>query len=1078
MKKPIKNLVLTHLFFIITIIIVGFFPRINLSQPVFGQITSPFNPLFGQIQSILEKKYNLDSSSIKPEGEKKDGNQQLPKYVPGQLIIKTSDSLLINSVEANRLNQKYQLRGSKKFSEKNLNNRIIMDKSNLQVLEFDKEGLDMEKVAREYRELLSLDLAIPNYLLTASVIPNDPQYSSQWQHQSINSETAWDKQTGSDQTMMAIVDTGVDLDHQDLSNNLDLDLAYDLVDINVPAYLAAGFELVDSEDYSEWDTQPNDVNGHGTHVAGIAAAQGNNQIGVAGASWQAKIIPVRAGFSIMWLGQEYGLFELDDLLYALLYVEALAPDIANYSWGSETYIDLMEEFVNDIDKRETLQIAAAGNNNSVNYFYPAALDKVISVAALNSEDQKADFSNYGDWVDLAAPGVNILSTYKNSQYQTMSGTSMASPIVTGIAGLVISQHPDYSLELIKYILTKAVVPVDFELRYGRILADQAVNLTQEDFIPQPITQLMLSKENETTVHLSWPETEYAETYHIYRSTVPYFSPIPEFLLTQTDQLEYSDQNIIDNQTSYYYLVTGVNQFNQESLLSNLGIVQAYQHQVYSNQQNLHYFSLLYNYQQPGVTEASELGLDIFGVNPPSLSAVGRFNPDTDTYQTILWQDNHWVGNDWILQPGQAVYIQPVEDIDFSLVGSHNPDLELSFSPYQTQNMQYFSVPFNVSVSSAQELVEQIYPEGIPSLTVLGRFIPSLDEYQEVLWVDGQMIGQNWLLQPGQGIYLKPRLETGWIPTVTNQEPEIPVGYEPAPIENISINQQENNLYLNWEDNQANWNASFFRVYRDTVAYFQPSLENLLAETTKTEYLDQTLGIIGDPETNYFYTITVVEKWRDYELESAANVWVGEWDQPLYKDDNDYTYNFLNSVFVDTANLFADDLVDYIDKPYMAFKFYEETQSLDWRVLPNASSTAGTNFQLSLMRPIIVSLPPDSESHIFTLIGILPDQKDLFFNLAGSDDDGRGWNFISLPLNRSATKASALAQEISGAEEVGVYDAETNKILVYQVSPQGKSTVINLESSNDWFTVVEDINLSPGDYFLIRLNSLASSRWPN
>ena len=726
-----------------------FFLGSKFSNLTWSQSGRPNNNNFTQFKAVKNNP-DLDLFEVDIKAEKRDMDAPLPKYVPGQLIVKTPDSRF-NLDKIDHLNQKYQLRSSRKIS------------PYLYLFEFDGKNLDMEKVAAEYEEQIMIAAASPNYLFAAAVIPNDPQYPDQWHHQSIESEAAWDQQTGSSQTTVAIVDTGVSLNHQDLVNNLDLIQAYDLVDIDTQAYLNAGFELLENEDYVDWDTQPEDINGHGTHVAGIVAAQGNNQVGVSGVSWQTTIIPIRAGFSILWQGQEYGLFELDDLLSALLYVEALAPDIANYSWGSTIYLELMEEFINYIDQANTLQIAAAGNNGSTAPFYPAALSSVISVAALEMNDQRAGWSNYGSWVDYAAPGVDILSTDKNNSYQTMSGTSMASPVVAGIASLVISEHPDYSLELVKYILTQAVSGVDFEPKSGKLLADQAVSLSEEDFIPERITQLKLVKQNQADIFLSWTQVENAQTYRVYRATSPYFSPEAEFLLGETSQSEYLDQGVINNQSSYYYLVTGVNQFDKESLASNLGIAHLYSLQSYSRQ-NMHYISLPYLYKEAGVTKASDLGFDVFGSSPPLLSAIGRFNAETDTYQALVWFDDYWVGNDWVLETGQSIYIQPPENINFTLVGSHDIEAKLSFTPRLTsQNRDYFSVPFNTTAVSAQDLLNNIYQDNIPEVTVLGRFLPSIDEYQEIMWFEGQFIGSNWLLEPGQGVYIKPQVETEWIP---------------------------------------------------------------------------------------------------------------------------------------------------------------------------------------------------------------------------------------------------------------------------------------------------------------------------
>lgn len=740
MKKLIKKRFFSHLILAVVLMAIVSTSTINFSQPVLSQFNQQTKKLFNEFQSILENKNNLDSFLIKSKIKKEDQEiEALPEYVPGQLIIKSKGP--INSSETNPLGQKI-------IKQKQI-------KANFQLIEIDDKSLDMESFSRDYQKLPNIELAIPNYLFETTIVPNDSQYHNQWHHQSINSESAWDKQTGSPQTTIAIIDTGVDLDHQDLVGNLALDQAYDLVDIDTQAYINAGFELIDGEDYTDWDTQPEDINGHGTHVAGITAAQGNNQVGVTGVNWQTKIIPVRAGFSILWQGQEYGLFELDDLLYAMLYIETINPDIVNYSLGSETYVDLMEEFVNNIDQKGVLQIAAAGNNNSTTYFYPAALDKVLSVAGLDEADQKSSFSNYGDWVDLAVPGDNILSTYKDNQYAVMSGTSMSSPLVSGIAGLVISEHPDYSLDLIKYILTQAVEPVDFDLKYGKLMADLAVNLLEEDFTPEAITDLEIQQQEEDLL-LEWSSIDLADSYNIYRSTEPYFTPTEAELivnLTKTSYLDETEGITGDPETNYFYTVTAVNQTEFDL---------TFESDISDRVGEFDYLFSPGKYKliaPPFTTLPFNNADELIQYFDPQIREVLKWNTISQTFYSWVPRINH--GTNFLTVPGEVFVFQYCEERN-NTIGTLTGLL-----PDQLNTLalgaDYHLLPINL-----------LYQDFTNAVELGNAFLPYIQKVYEhentnynqgkhisIEYIDGEWQGENFPIKPGYAYFIELNRSIEW-----------------------------------------------------------------------------------------------------------------------------------------------------------------------------------------------------------------------------------------------------------------------------------------------------------------------------
>lgn len=261
----------------------------------------------------------------------------------------------------------------------------------------------------------NVDFAEPNYLYMQNQIglPNDLLYTEQyqWNLPVIQTESGWDLTRGDESIVIAIVDTGVDLNHPDLKNRL-----------------VEGYNVIENNNY------PDDDNGHGTHVAGIIASETNNREGVAGITWFNKIMPVKAMES-----KGYG--TTFDIAKGIIWAVDHGADVINLSLGNYQPSSLMKEAVTYAYEKNVVLIAAAGNDNTDQPSYPAAYPEVLGVSAVSYNGTRASFSNYGDYVDVAAPGVQIPSTYFNQQYAALSGTSMASPHVAGLAGLLLSANP-------------------------------------------------------------------------------------------------------------------------------------------------------------------------------------------------------------------------------------------------------------------------------------------------------------------------------------------------------------------------------------------------------------------------------------------------------------------------------------------------------------------------------------------------------------------------------------------------------------------------------------------------------------
>ncbi len=300
------------------------------------------------------------------------------------------------------------------------------------------QGLPSAAVQEQIKAMLNARFVEPDLPVDLfDTRPNDPRYRDQWALEKVDSPRAWDVTQGSRDIVVAIVDTGVDLNHPDLKDRLTpSDTWYD---------------------YGEDDSDPSDTYGHGTHVAGIVGATGNNDVGVSGAGWRTSLMPVKV------FPDGKGSASMYAVAKGVVHAVDHDADIINLSLGSSSDSDTMRDAINYAYDHDVLVVAAAGNDNSQSPSYPAANDHVLAVAATDNQDKKASFSNYGDWVDLSAPGVSILSTMPTyhvtmndngakQDYDYLSGTSMASPLAAGVAALIKAVHPDWKPdELIQHL---------------------------------------------------------------------------------------------------------------------------------------------------------------------------------------------------------------------------------------------------------------------------------------------------------------------------------------------------------------------------------------------------------------------------------------------------------------------------------------------------------------------------------------------------------------------------------------------------------------------------------------------------
>jgi thermitase len=307
--------------------------------------------------------------------------------------------------------------------------------------------------ADEFLDKLNADpdveLAQPDYVRTIDATPNDPSYGSQWHLPNVQAPQAWDITKGSTSRTIAIVDTGVDLNHADLQ----------------------GGKLVAGYDFVNGDSVPQDDHGHGTHCAGIAAANTNNATNVAGLDWNAKIMPLKvldAG------GSGYD----SDIIDAIYYAADHGANVISMSLGGGTNNPAFQSAIDYAWGKGLIIVAAAGNSNTSVKSYPAAYNNVIAVASTTSANVRSSFSNYGSWVDVAAPGSSILSLKLGGGTTTMSGTSMATPLVAGLATLAWSKNLGYTNTAVRdriFNTCDVISGTGTYWTYGKVNAYRAVN---------------------------------------------------------------------------------------------------------------------------------------------------------------------------------------------------------------------------------------------------------------------------------------------------------------------------------------------------------------------------------------------------------------------------------------------------------------------------------------------------------------------------------------------------------------------------------------------------------------------------
>ncbi|NOY53837.1 MAG: S8 family serine peptidase [Deltaproteobacteria bacterium] len=332
------------------------------------------------------------------------------------------------------------------------------------------ETRSVAEAERILRKVPGVLFSEPNYIVHTTSIPDDSSFSNQWGFQNtgagggtndadIDAVEAWDKSTGSSSIVVAVVDEGIDYTHPDLAGNIwtnPNEIPGNGIDDDGNGFI---------DDVHGWDFNHNDAttydgaseDRHGTEVAGVIGAVGNNGVGVAGVCWNVRIMSVKF--------ISYGNGTVADAISALEYAAKEGARVVNCSWGGTSYSAALESAFRDLENAGVLVVTSAGNsgkNTDLSSHYPSNYDlpNIISVAATDRNDLLSSFSNYGvTTVDLGAPGSSIYTTAPGGNYAYFSGTSAASPFVTGAAALALSVFPNLTYQELKDQILNHVDPI-------------------------------------------------------------------------------------------------------------------------------------------------------------------------------------------------------------------------------------------------------------------------------------------------------------------------------------------------------------------------------------------------------------------------------------------------------------------------------------------------------------------------------------------------------------------------------------------------------------------------------------------
>ena len=428
----------------------------------------------------------------KPSGR---GNNQLPPMAPGVVLVGLKPDVMVSTTRLGvrtgdaSLNAVFAKIGARSIEPVFPNTRRSVAVASI-VGEIDlgriyrlrlAPNADILRAIRDLNANPAVAYAEPDYLAHVIVTPNDPLYPGQWGLTQTNAPAAWDVVTGTTDVVIAIVDSGLDTSHPDLAGRLWTnpgETAGNGLDDDNNGYMddIHGWNIVDD------NANLSDNTGHGTQVAGVIAAATDNGLGVAGVCWNCRLMIIK-------VTRPGGVANYSDIAAGVVYAAQKGAEVINLSLGGYSDSTTLRAAIERASQTAVV-VGGAGNDNTSDSFYPAAYDDyVLAVAGTTGSDTKVSTSNYGTWVDVSAPGEVITTTFSGGGYGSASGTSMAVSFVSGLAGLLRSQHPGWSPDVVRAQIVHTTDDIDGlnpgyegQLGSGRIDASQAVVMTAQPLL--------------------------------------------------------------------------------------------------------------------------------------------------------------------------------------------------------------------------------------------------------------------------------------------------------------------------------------------------------------------------------------------------------------------------------------------------------------------------------------------------------------------------------------------------------------------------------------------------------------------
>ena len=464
------------------------------ATPAGSAATSAANPIGGQAGMSVPWRMP------EPQGARGGG---FGPHVPGEVIVKFKSA--VSPVERGRMRTQLGARRLRQF-------RSQAEHWSL------GPGVTTEQAIERYRGDPSVSYIEPNYVVHVDLAPDDPLYPQLWGMRNtgqtggtpgadIGAEQAWTVSTGDRAVLVAVIDTGIDYTHPDLQANVWTnpgEIPGNAIDDDHNGFV----DDVHGWDFINNDNDPRDDYGHGTHVAGTIGGVGNNSIGVAGVNWQVSLV----GLKFL---DSFGTGTTAGAAAAIDYGTRLGVDVMNNSWGGTEFSQTLLDAIRASAAADVVFVAAAGNDgvdNDIFPHYPAAYDveNLIAVAATDHEDRMAGFSNWGARsVHLGAPGVGVLSTVPGGSYAFASGTSMATPHVSGVAALVRAVAPGIPAVQVKQRLMdgadRIAAMAGITVSGGRLNAFLPI-ATPDTVAPGAVDDLAAGSPASNSIVLSWTAT--------------------------------------------------------------------------------------------------------------------------------------------------------------------------------------------------------------------------------------------------------------------------------------------------------------------------------------------------------------------------------------------------------------------------------------------------------------------------------------------------------------------------------------------------------------------------------------------